>query len=520
MAEEVLGESAPQSETRDLSEVNALQREPVPAFLQKLWAMVSDPETNNVICWAEDGKSFIVKNPDLLSQEILPKYFKHRNFSSFVRQLNLYNFIRSSGLGTNAIVASGYVVFGHSLFCKGHPNLLRKIKRKTAASAVKTSPQPVPVAVPVAPPVKAGGSDGFSQAVTGSLEKLQKQQEQIMVTLQEMNRDNRGLWTEMISLRRSVERHETIIAKLVKFIERLFKSRTLPPAQKRKRFSFESQDALEAPSKRPPPANDSTTELLDDLVTTFNSHRQNLSNATTLDCPIPITAQLPERFRVDEPRGLDLVTYTGTGGRLSPSNSAARVSAGAASTAASNMSEVVPIASASSATPSGLVTGIPDTRALKAPHPSQLSASQLPSLPDASFSADALVASKANTSALTQPSEPQITFLSPSHPDFLDGVHEQQVLDSGGPSLSPSWGLNFDKDTLQENISSVNQGLDTLLQQLTAQGVPPETIDQLLDDSSLDTSNLDFNIPLDDPFGKNYFDNDDTASSSPGSAYG
>ena len=37
----------------------------------------------------QDGKTFVVKDTQRLAETVLPKYFKHRNFSSFVRQLNL-----------------------------------------------------------------------------------------------------------------------------------------------------------------------------------------------------------------------------------------------------------------------------------------------------------------------------------------------------------------------------------------------------------------------------------------------
>jgi len=40
----------------------------------------------------------VIKNVNFLTDSILPKYFNHQNYLSFVRQLNLYGFnkIRSS----------------------------------------------------------------------------------------------------------------------------------------------------------------------------------------------------------------------------------------------------------------------------------------------------------------------------------------------------------------------------------------------------------------------------------------
>lgn len=47
-----------------------------------------DEENQSVVRWAPNGIGFIVINEDTFSREILPKYFKHSNYSSFVRQVN------------------------------------------------------------------------------------------------------------------------------------------------------------------------------------------------------------------------------------------------------------------------------------------------------------------------------------------------------------------------------------------------------------------------------------------------
>jgi len=59
-------------------------------FLTKTHQMVEDASTDEVISWAEQGRSFVVWKPVELARDLLPLYFKHCNFSSFVRQLNTY----------------------------------------------------------------------------------------------------------------------------------------------------------------------------------------------------------------------------------------------------------------------------------------------------------------------------------------------------------------------------------------------------------------------------------------------
>lgn len=51
--------------------------------------MVDSAENNDVISWSDPGNSFIVTRVDAL-EALLPLYFSHANFLSFVRQLNFY----------------------------------------------------------------------------------------------------------------------------------------------------------------------------------------------------------------------------------------------------------------------------------------------------------------------------------------------------------------------------------------------------------------------------------------------
>ncbi|XP_010220338.1 PREDICTED: heat shock factor protein 4, partial [Tinamus guttatus] len=106
----------------------------VPAFLTKLWTLVEDPETNHLICWSTNGTSFHVFDQGRFAKEVLPKYFKHNNMASFVRQLNMYGFRKVVNIEQGGLVKPERddTEFQHLCFLQGHEHLLEHIKRKVS----------------------------------------------------------------------------------------------------------------------------------------------------------------------------------------------------------------------------------------------------------------------------------------------------------------------------------------------------------------------------------------------------
>jgi hypothetical protein len=86
-------------------------------FPESLHRMLKDTEDDGhagVVSFLSHGRAFIAHDVDAFVEKILPKYFKLSKWSSFLRQLNLYGFVRvTSGPDAGA--------YFHELFLRGHP---------------------------------------------------------------------------------------------------------------------------------------------------------------------------------------------------------------------------------------------------------------------------------------------------------------------------------------------------------------------------------------------------------------
>lgn len=92
-------------------------------FVVKTFSMVSDISNKDCVSWSAEKDSFVVHKPVEFSAEVLPKYFKHNNFCSFIRQLNTYGFHKVE-------TQNKQWEFKNEFFKDGDPEALKKIIRR------------------------------------------------------------------------------------------------------------------------------------------------------------------------------------------------------------------------------------------------------------------------------------------------------------------------------------------------------------------------------------------------------
>ncbi|KAF8947493.1 stress-responsive transcription factor hsf1 [Haplosporangium gracile] len=214
--------SASSSSMQQLPRPSSTARGNVAAFLTKLYNMVGDEASNNLIKWSDDGHSFIVVKHVEFAKEVLPKFFKHNNFSSFVRQLNMYGFHKVPHLQQGVLLPdadSEQWEFSNPHFQKNQPDLLCLVSRKKASNGNEDK-------------------DALTMDlghILSEVTAIKKHQIAISSDLKNIERDHQSLWQESISARERHQRQQDTIDKILRFLASVFsgeKKRAIVPNKK------------------------------------------------------------------------------------------------------------------------------------------------------------------------------------------------------------------------------------------------------------------------------------------------
>lgn len=175
--------------------MDAPQSSGPPPFLTKTYEMVDDTATDSIVSWSSANNSFVVWNPPEFAQDLLPKYFKHNNFSSFVRQLNTYGFRK---------VDPDRWEFANEGFMRGRRDLLKSIhRRKPATHANQQQGAGVEV-----------GKLGFE----GEIEKLKRDKSSLMLELVRLRQQQQNTERELQIMTQRYQGSELRQQRMISFL--------------------------------------------------------------------------------------------------------------------------------------------------------------------------------------------------------------------------------------------------------------------------------------------------------------
>ena len=139
------GDNGALTEKADKAKKEALTKRPpkqIPPFIQKLSSFLDNNSNEDLIRWSSIGDSFIVVDEEQFANKLIPELFKHNNYASFVRQLNMYGFHKKVGLTDNSMRASERKAkspseYENAYFKKGRPELLWLIAKPRSGKKKK-----------------------------------------------------------------------------------------------------------------------------------------------------------------------------------------------------------------------------------------------------------------------------------------------------------------------------------------------------------------------------------------------
>ncbi|PVV01613.1 hypothetical protein BB560_003964 [Smittium megazygosporum] len=216
---------------------NVNQRIRVTGFLNKLYNLVDDPTTNDFIRWTENGESFLIFKHEDFAKEILPKFFKHNNFSSFVRQLNMYGFHKVPHLHQGVMVTDSSTQesweFNNPYFVRNQPDLLHFVVRNNKSRTSKDEPAANNLikqnqnSVPASSLIKNPSSleNDLTQQIfnlSKELESTKDHQVTLSTELKRLRRENALLWNEAAATSNRLIRQQEGVDKIIKFLSSIF----------------------------------------------------------------------------------------------------------------------------------------------------------------------------------------------------------------------------------------------------------------------------------------------------------
>lgn len=221
-------------------------------------SFVNDPKTDALIRWSPSGNSFLVLDEDEFSKTLIPDLFKHNNYASFVRQLNMYGFHKVVGLADGSLKTSEQrskppSEYENPYFKRGQPDLMWLIskpkgkgKRKNMKNKQEDSDNLDDMSE-VGEEFETGGGGGRGyiegpksegqdgghhqqsggrrpdiSAVIQQLESVKNHQAMISAAINRLRKDHNQLYEQSVAFQTLHDRHENSINAILTFLATVY----------------------------------------------------------------------------------------------------------------------------------------------------------------------------------------------------------------------------------------------------------------------------------------------------------
>ncbi|KAJ8558305.1 hypothetical protein K7X08_005071 [Anisodus acutangulus] len=213
-----------------------------PPFLSKTYEVVEDPSTDEVISWSRARNSFIVWDSHKFSTTLLPRFFKHSNFSSFIRQLNTYGFRK---------VDPDRWEFANEGFLGGQKHLLKTIKRRRN----------------VGQSMNQQGSGPWIEigyyGMEEELERLKRDKNLLMTEIVKLRQQQQSTRNQIIAMGEKIESTERKQEQMMSFLAKIFSNPTFLQQYLDKHVQRKDKPRIEVGQKRRLTMTPSTENLQD-----------------------------------------------------------------------------------------------------------------------------------------------------------------------------------------------------------------------------------------------------------------
>lgn len=151
----------------------------------------------------------IVEDHEGFAKTILPLYYKHCKFASFVRQLNMYDFHKIPAVQQGALFQNNehdLWEFSHDHFYRGCNNKLALVTRKRNKNLESSTTR----------------SSLTLAKLVRDIASIRKHQAGITSDLSSLQSDNATLWQESFAAREKHQQHQEVLNKILQFLTTVF----------------------------------------------------------------------------------------------------------------------------------------------------------------------------------------------------------------------------------------------------------------------------------------------------------